>query len=119
MKNSRTYIFSYAPIPKLMPRHYITDTRQKNFIAASRRSKTTITPKSRSTAEWPAWGQKKQRLTRAEWKAQKKHAMKVAAAESAVLDAAAQRETNAAKQERANADAAALLAKRSAKRSKQ
>ena len=54
MKNSRTYIFSYAPIPKLMPRHYITDTRQKNFIAASRRSKTTITPKSRSTAEWPA-----------------------------------------------------------------
>ena len=29
----------------------------------------------------------------------KKHAMKVAAAESAVLDAAAQRETNAAKQE--------------------
>ena len=56
-------------------------------------------------------GPKKQRLTRAEWKAQKEHAMKVAAAESAVLDAAAQRETNAAKQERANADAAALLAK--------
>ena len=27
---------------------------KKNFIAASRRSKTTITPKSRSTAEWPA-----------------------------------------------------------------
>ena len=23
--------FSYAPIPKLMPRHYITDTRQKEF----------------------------------------------------------------------------------------
>ena len=31
MKNSRTYIFSYAPIPKLMPRHYITDTRQKRI----------------------------------------------------------------------------------------
>ena len=37
--------------------------------------------------------------------------MKVAAAESAVLDSAAQREMNAAKQEKANADAAALLAK--------
>ena len=23
--------FSYAPIPKLMPRHYITDTRQKRI----------------------------------------------------------------------------------------
>ena len=37
--------------------------------------------------------------------------MKIAAAESAVLDSAAQREMNAAKQEKANADAAALLAK--------
>ena len=55
-------------------------------------------------------GPKKQRLTRAEWKAQKEHAMKVAAAESALLDAAAQREVNAAKQERANADTAAVLA---------
>ena len=27
------YVYS---IPKLMPRHYITDTRQKNFIAASK-----------------------------------------------------------------------------------
>ena len=56
-------------------------------------------------------GPKKQRLTRAEWKAQQEHAMKIAAAESAVLDSAAQREVNAAKQEKANADAAALLAK--------
>ena len=37
--------------------------------------------------------------------------MKVAAAESAVLDSAAQREVNAAKQEKANADAAEMLAK--------
>ena len=35
-KNSRTFIFMYIRIPKLMPRHYITDTRQKNFIAASK-----------------------------------------------------------------------------------
>ena len=41
--------------------------------------------------------------------------MKVAAAESAVLDSAAQREVNAAKQEKANADAAEMLAKRSAR----
>ena len=56
-------------------------------------------------------GPKKQRLTRAEWKAQQEHAMKIAAAESAVLDSAAQREVNAAKQEKANADAAEMLAK--------
>ena len=56
-------------------------------------------------------GPKKQRLTRAEWKAQQEHAMKIAAAESAVLDSASKREVNAAKQEKANADAAALLAK--------
>ena len=37
--------------------------------------------------------------------------MKVAAAESAVLDSAAQRGVNAAKQEKANADAAEMLAK--------
>ena len=42
-------------------------------------------------------GPKKQRLTRAEWKAQKKHAMKVAAAESAVLDSAATKEKEAHK----------------------
>ena len=42
--------------------------------------------------------------------------MKVAAAESAVLDSAAQREVNAAKQEKANADAAEMLAKKRATR---
>lgn len=56
-------------------------------------------------------GPRRQRLTRAEWKGQQDYAMKIAAAESAVLDSAAQREVNAAKQEKANADAAALLAK--------
>ena len=56
---------------------------------------------------------------RAEWKGQQEYAIKIAAAESAVLDSAAQLRMNAAKQEKANADAAALLAKRSAKHSKQ
>ena len=64
-------------------------------------------------------GPRRQRLTRAEWKGQQEYAIKIAAAESAVLDSAAQRGMNAAKQEKANADAAALLAKRSAKHSKQ
>ena len=57
-------------------------------------------------------GPRRQRLTRAEWKGQQEYAIKIAAAESAVLDSAAQREMNAAKQEKANADAAALLAKK-------
>ena len=37
-------------------------------------------------------GPRRQRLTRVEWKAQKAHAERVASAESAVLDAATQRE---------------------------
>ena len=48
---------------------------------------------------------RRQRLTRAEWKGQQEYAIKIAAAESAVLDSAAQREMNAAKQEKANDDA--------------
>ena len=46
---------------------------------------------------------------------EQKMSMSIAKAESAVLDSAAQREVNAAKQEKANADAAEMLAKRSAK----
>ena len=59
-------------------------------------------------------GPKKQRLTRAEWKAQKEHAMKVAAAESAVLDSAATKEKEAHKRP-AVQEHAELLAKRSAR----
>ena len=55
-------------------------------------------------------GPKKQRLTRAEWKAQKEHAMKVAAAESAVLDSAATKEKEAHKRP-AVQEHAELLAK--------
>ena len=60
-------------------------------------------------------GPKKQRLTRAEWKAQKKHAMKVAAAESAVLDSAATKEKEAHKRLQAVQEHAELLAKREAR----
>ena len=56
-------------------------------------------------------GPRRQRLTRVEWKAQKAHAERVASAESAVLDAATQREKDAAMQAKANAQAAELLAK--------
>ena len=60
-------------------------------------------------------GPKKQRLTRAEWKAQKEHAMKVAAAESAVLDSAATKEKEAHKRLQAVQEHAELLAKREAR----
>ena len=56
-------------------------------------------------------GPRRQRLTRVEWKAQKAHAERVASAESVVLDAATQREKDAAMQAKANAQAAELLAK--------
>ena len=56
-------------------------------------------------------GPKRRRLSRAEWHAEQEMAMSISKAEIAVLDSAAQREMNAAKQEKANADAAALLAK--------
>ena len=92
-KNSRIFIFMYIQIPKLMPRHYITDTRQKkNFIAASKAFQDDYHAQVAIHCGMARLGPKKQRLTRAEWKAQKKHAMKVAAAEGALLDAAAQRE---------------------------
>ena len=55
-------------------------------------------------------GPKRRRLSRAEWHAEQEMAMSISKAESAVLDSAAQREVNAAKQERANADTAAVLA---------
>ena len=111
MKNSRTYIFSYAPIPKLMPRHYITDTRQKkNFIAASKAFQDDYHAQVAIHCGMARLGPKKQRLTRAEWKAQKEHAMKVAAAESAVLDSAATKEKEAHKRP-AVQEHAELLAK--------
>ena len=60
-------------------------------------------------------GPKKQRLTRAEWKAQKEHAMKVAAAESAVLDSAATKEKEAHKRPPSRAGACGTASKREAR----
>ena len=73
---------------------------KKNFIAASKAFQDDYHAQVAIHCGMARLGPKKQRLTRAEWKAQKEHAMKVAAAESAVLDSAAQREVNAAKQEK-------------------
>ena len=98
-----------------MPRHYITDTRQKNFIAASKAFQDDYHAQVAIHCGMARLGPKKQRLTRAEWKAQKKHAMKVAAAESAVLDSAATKEKEAHKRLQAVQEHAELLAKRSAR----
>ena len=56
-------------------------------------------------------GPRRQRLTRAEWKGQQKYAMKIAAAESAVLDSAATKEKEAHKRLQAVQEHAELLAK--------
>ena len=59
---------------------------KKNFIAASKAFQDDYHAQVAIHCGMARLGPKKQRLTRAEWKAQKEHAMKVAAAESAVLD---------------------------------
>lgn len=56
-------------------------------------------------------GPRRQRLTRAEWKGQQEYAMKIAAAESAVLDSAATKEKEAHKRLQAVQEHAELLAK--------
>lgn len=56
-------------------------------------------------------GPRRQRLTRPEWKAQQEHASYVATAESAVLDAASQKEKQAHGLLKTNEQHAALLAK--------
>ena len=54
---------------------------KKNFIAASKAFQDDYHAQVAIHCGMARLGPKKQRLTRAEWKAQKKHAMKVAAAE--------------------------------------
>ena len=66
---------------------------------ASRLSRMSISRKSLAGAAWPAPGQSAVALSRAEWHAEQEMSMSIAKAESAVLDSAAQREVNAAKQE--------------------
>ena len=92
MKNSRTYIFSYAPIPKLMPRHYITDTRQKEFHSSIQGVPRRLSRPSRDPLRNGPPRAKEATPDTRRVEGTKEHAMKVAAAESAVLDSAAQRE---------------------------
>ena len=87
---------------------------KKNFIAASKAFQDDYHAQVAIHCGMARLGPKKQRLTRAEWKAQKKHAMKVAAAESAVLDSAAS-VVNAANKRKRTLTHAELLAKRSAR----
>ena len=84
---------------------------KKNFIAASKAFQDDYHAQVAIHCGMARLGPKKQRLTRAEWKAQKEHAMKVAAAESAVLDSAAQKEKEAHKSLQAVQAQAELLAK--------
>ena len=89
---------------------------KKNFIAASKAFQDDYHAQVAIHCGMARLGPKKQRLTRAEWKAQKEHAMKVAAAESAVLDSAATKEKKEAhKRLQAVQEHAELLAKRSAR----
>ena len=83
---------------------------KKNFIAASKAFQDDYHAQVAIHCGMARLGPKKQRLTRAEWKAQKEHAMKVAAAESAVLDSAATKE-KAHKRLQAVQEHAELLAK--------
>ena len=84
---------------------------KKNFIAASKAFQDDYHAQVAIHCGMARLGPKKQRLTRAEWKAQKEHAMKVAAAESAVLDSAATKEKEAHKRLQAVQEHAELLAK--------
>ena len=97
MKNSRTYIFFVCSDTEVNAKalHY-GHKAKKNFIAASKAFQDDYHAQVAIHCGMARLGPKKQRLTRAEWKAQKKHAMKVAAAESAVLDSAATKEEGGA-----------------------
>ena len=97
MKNSRTYIFFVCSDTEVNAKalHY-GHKAKKNFIAASKAFQDDYHAQVAIHCGMARLGPKKQRLTRAEWKAQKEHAMKVAAAESAVLDSAATKERGGA-----------------------
>ena len=84
---------------------------KKNFIAAAKNFQDDYHAQVAIHCGMARLGPKRQRLTRAEWKAQQEHAMKIAAAESAVLDSAAQKEKEAHKSLQAVQVQAELLAK--------
>ena len=84
---------------------------KKNFIAAAKDFQDDYHAQVAIHCGMARLGPKRQRLTRAEWKAQQEHAMKIAAAESAVLDSAATKEKEAHKRLQAVQEHAELLAK--------
>ena len=110
MKNSRTYIFVCSDTEvNAKALHY--GHKAKKFHSSIQGVPRRLSRPSRDPLRNGPPRAKKQRLTRAEWKAQKKHAMKVAAAESAVLDSAATKEKEAHKRLQAVQEHAELLAK--------
>ena len=81
--------FSYAPIPKLMPRHYITDTSKKEFHSSIQGVPRRLSRPSRDPLRNGPPRAKEAAPDTRRVEGTKEHAMKVAAAESAVLDSAA------------------------------
>ena len=81
MKNSRTYIFVCSDTEVNAKALHYGHKAKKNFIAASKAFQDDYHAQVAIHCGMARLGPKKQRLTRAEWKAQKEHAMKVAAAE--------------------------------------
>ena len=88
--------FMYIRIPKLMPRHYITDTRQKFHSSIQGVPRRLSRPSRDPLRNGPPRAKEAAPDTR-RVEGTKKHAMKVAAAGSAVLDSAATKEKEAHK----------------------
>ena len=107
--------FMYIRIPKLMPRHYITDTRQKEFHSSIQGVPRRLSRPSRDPLRNGSPRAKEAAPDTRRVEGTKEHAMKVAAAESAVLDSAATKEKEAHKRLQAVQEHAELLAKRSAR----
>ena len=76
MKNSRTYIFRMPDTEVNAKALHYGHKAKKNFIAASKAFQDDYHAQVAIHCGMARLGPKKQRLTRAEWKAQKEHAMK-------------------------------------------
>ena len=94
-----------------MPRHYITDTRQKKFHSSIQGVPRRLSRPSRDPLRNGSPRAKEAAPDTRRVEGTKKHAMKVAAAESAVLDSAATKEKEAHKRLQAVQEHAELLAK--------
>ena len=106
------YVYSDTEVnAKMLHDGYKNASKKGGFKAGAQAFQNEYFEKVASKCGLARTGPKRRRLSRAEWHAEQEMSMSIAKAESAVLDSAAQREVNAAKQEKANADAAALLAK--------